>query len=186
MAQRILFVEGPSELLYYPACARRLEIRLEFPRVQLIPIRGVGKGKYHLRVWAEVARYTPAEVFMLLDGDEDAKTAAEGLRRSGLIPPDHIWNLTNDGIEDYYPLDLMVNALSDILELTDEDKEYLRKSLPETERAKWVDEWVRQNKKELEDRWKVPLARRVSASLGKGDIPPEVQEYIERITGQPP
>jgi predicted ATPase len=181
MAENILFVEGPSDEDFYPSCARLMEIKLYPPRVVTIPMRGIGKGRYHLTVWAEVAKHTTATLFMVLDGDEVARKKAKEFKRRGLIPPKNIYNLKKTSVEHYYPTHLILEALALRYDLKGEERNRVENALTETHIARAINREMWKMKEIPADFWKVPVAEYVVEHMEEAEIDVEIRALNRRM-----
>lgn len=181
MAENILFVEGPSEEDFYPSCARLMGIKLYPPRVVTIPMRGIGKGRYHLTVWADAAKYTTATLFMVLDGDEVARKKAKEFKRRGLIPPKNIYNLKKTSVEHYYPTHLILEALTLRYDLKGEERNRVENALTEIDIARAINREMWKMKEIPADFWKVPVAEYVAERMEEAEIDVEIRALIRRM-----
>ena len=172
----LIFVEGSTEKVVLPVLAKKMGIDFEESRISIIPTYGKSSGRYHLKVWTEVVKNTQIPYYMILDkgAEKEAKKFSELLR-----PDDVLFLLKRGSMEDYYPVDKLVDAIKSEynLEITDEDK----KKISESPRDKNIEELLRSKNKDTAG-WKVIIGRRVSNSMVEEEIDEEIKRILERIT----
>jgi putative ATP-dependent endonuclease of OLD family len=108
-ADRILFVEGKTEETVLPAYAKQLGI--DITDVAVVPVEGKNQARLNLKTWIKITRNT-LPIFLILDND--AKDAIEEVKKEGLIDRDnyHLWE--RGSIEDYYPSEILEEALKEL------------------------------------------------------------------------
>ena len=185
MANNILFVEGPTDALVIRSWAKLIDIPIDYPRVKIIPLRGAGKGRYHLGVWTEAAVAAEIPLFVLLDGDKAGKDAAKKLKekKKGKIPidPKRIYNLKMDNIEDYYPGDLILEALVSRFALDEEEAKSLKAAIESKNRVKSIKSWSNEHKKVPPKIWKAVAAEYVAENMKEKDILQEIRDLLHRL-----
>lgn len=185
MANNILFVEGPTDALVIRSWAKLMGIPLDYPRVKIIPLRGAGKGRYHLGVWTEAAVAAEIPLFVLLDGDKAGRDAAKKLKekKKGKIPidPKRVYNLKMRNIEDYYPGNLILEALVSRFALDEEEAKSLKAAIKSKNRVKSIKSWSNEHKKVPPKIWKAVAAEYVAENMKEKDILPEIRDRLHRL-----
>ena len=185
MANNILFVEGPTDALVIRSWAKLMDIPIDYPRVKIIPLRGAGKGRYHLGVWTEATVAAGIPLFVLLDGDKAGRDAAKKLKEKKKekipIDPKRIYNLKMDNIEDYYPKDLILEALVSRFALDEEEAKSLKAAIESKNRVKSIKSWSTEHKKVPPKIWKAVAAEYVAENMKEKDILPEIRELLYRL-----
>ncbi len=90
-AQRVLLVEGPSEVLLYKALARVLNIPLDRHNVSVIPVQGVG-----FKVFIEAYKALGVKVVVRTDFDIYKVQGQDLYQAAGLSRALSIWELLNE------------------------------------------------------------------------------------------
>ncbi len=185
MANNILFVEGPTDVIVIRSWAKLMNIPIDYPRVKIIPLRGAGKTRYHLGVWTEAAVAAGIPLFVLLDGDKAGKDAAKKLKEkkkgTRSIDSKRIYNLKKDNIEEYYPVRLILKALVSRFTLDNEDTKSLRTAIQSKKRVEGIKNWLREHKMDPHKIWKTIAAEYVAENMQEKDIPPEIRDLLYRL-----
>jgi len=186
MSNSILFVEGPADRIVIHAWAKLLRVPLEPPNVSVIAMGGIGKGRFHLGVWTEVALGAEVPMFMLLDGDSHAKKAAKKLKRrqkdkKRLIESDRVYNLERNDIEDYYPAHMFVETLTNRYSLNEEEKKKLSKAVDSESRVDPIRKVLWELRKVDEDTWKIAAAEYMAKNMQPEQLDEEICNLIHRI-----
>ena len=166
----ILIVEGESDRIVLQGWARKLGYPLEEIHAAVVPARGVTKAKYHLKLWAEVARDIGLTSYVFVDkdgGDEVDKIVSEGL-----IQKENTHVLENGCIEDYYPIDILVDALKTIFSIP-----VVKEDILTGGRVKTISKLLKKEPWE----WKVPLAEEVSKTTERRQVPRAVANFIRQV-----
>jgi putative ATP-dependent endonuclease of the OLD family len=165
-AGRIIFVEGQSDEIIVRAFARKAG--KDLTDVLIIPVKGKGSTKSHLKTWIGITKGT-IPFYLILDAD--AQQEAEDLVKAGQLKPAeyHVWK--RGAIEEYYPPKILQKALQDLGERyrVDIDANKLMKQVDE---GKLKQSEISAGDKEnvLDGSWKVVLAEQVSNLLEKGTV----------------
>jgi len=178
-ANRMLFVEGKSDEMALLAFARKLG--LDLSDIAIVPVEGKNKARLNLKTWIKITR-NALPIYLILDND--AKQEAQQLERDGLIEPGryHIWE--NGTIENYYPHDVLKEALEEIdsrynlgIELEKVMQQIRQGSLS----ADRID--LGEKKRILDKSWEVILAERVARLINARDVrlSDEVRRVLERV-----
>lgn len=186
MSNNILFVEGPTDRIVLESWARLLGIPLEPPRVSVIEMGGVSKGRFHLGLWAEVTVAAGVPMFMILDGDDVAKKAAQKLKKkqkdkAKLIESERVYNLAKEDIEDYYPVALLLNALTQAHSFNDEELERMTNAVEVRMRVDEIQKTLWELKEVEEEHWKLLAAEYVAQHGTSEDIDEEIRTLLYRI-----
>ena len=166
----VLIVEGESDKIVLQGWARTLGVPLEEIHAAVISARGVSKSRYHLKLWAEVAREVGLPRYIFLDKGGEAEVTK--VVSDGLVAQENTHVLENGSIEDYYPTDILVDALQTLFGVT-----VTKDDVPDGGRVKTINKLL---KKEPEE-WKVPLAEEVSKKTQRRQIPREVGDFLGRV-----
>jgi energy-coupling factor transporter ATP-binding protein EcfA2 len=169
-ADLVIIVEGESDKIVLQNWARTLAIPLEDTHASVIPARGVGKTKYHLKLWAEVAKGVGLPTYIFID--KDGENEAAKVIKEGLISQENTHVLELGSIEEYYPIDVLINCLQDLFTLTVTEEQ-----ISVGDRSKAISKLL---KKEPED-WKVILAEEVSKRTDSRHIPREIGDFLRRV-----
>lgn len=111
LADKILFVEGHTDAMFYRILAKKLRMDLDSPTISVIPMGGRSKGKRYLKAWAEITRNIPVSVSMILD--KDAKSEAEKLIKEKLATRRQISVLSKGTIEDYFDKSILMKVMNE-------------------------------------------------------------------------
>jgi predicted ATP-dependent endonuclease of OLD family len=171
----IIFVEGYTERIVLPIWAKKMGKDLSELGISVIPIRGKGSGKYHLKVWTEVAKNVRIPYFMILDKDAEA----DARKLSETSPSDcRLFLLKKGSIEEYYHPSKLIQTI---------ESEYGLK-LNKNEKAKILKSPRDKNIKELltskdEDKtnWKIIVGKKVAESMQETEIDDEIKGIITKI-----
>lgn len=180
-ADKVLLVEGYTEKVILPILAEKIGINLLEYGVSILHTRGKDKGKYHLKMWAEITKNADVTIFMLLDNN--AQKEMDEIIGQKLIKQNHTHLWSKGDIEEYYPEDIFKNAAIDVIEkdysiqLSDDDKEKI-KAQP---KIKTVEDILKKKKKTY-DGWKVLIGRKVAEGMTDENIDEEIKRVIDRIT----
>jgi len=169
-ADLVLIVEGESDKIVLQGWARTLGVPIEEIHAAVIPARGVGKTRYHLKLWCEVAKevFLPRYVFVDKDGeDEVAKIVKEGL-----VVQENAHVLERGSIEDYYNTDVLINSLKSLFGAEAKEEE-----IPVGERVKSISKLISRKPGE----WKVALAEEIAKETSRKQIVREVSDFLRRL-----
>jgi hypothetical protein len=172
-ADAVLIVPGYTEKVVLPFLASKMGIEFADIGVAVVPSRGEYKAKYHLKMWAEIAKDVDVPVFLLLDGD--AKPEGERAKKAGLVDKDNFFVLPGAGIEDSYPEDILRQEFERLF-----GAEPPLGQLPAQGRAKFLEKKLQKEDK-IRDGWKVELGEAIAPQVGIDFLPPEVKALFQRI-----
>lgn len=170
----ILFVEGPTDKIFYSIVAKKLGIDLDSYGLGIVSIRGKGSGKYHLSVWMEAAKNIGIPFFMILDKDAKEESAA----LPELIIGENLFILEKGPLENYYPEEDLIDALKTNyeIELTPEEKT----PLLGIDRVKEIASLL-VNKNKDPYRWKFIVGEHVAEKIKVENIDRELYTIFEKI-----
>lgn len=171
ISKSILFVEGPTEEAMIPVIAKRLGLDLDKEELSIIALRGSSKGKYHLKFWKEIVGNRPITLFMLLD--LDAKEQAKEAIKNGLIIKDNCFVLSQGCIEDYYPIEVLIEVIEDLC-----GKKPSKKDLAGN-RVLAIDSFLKKNR--YTEDWKITIAKKVADKISQKQVHPEITMILKRI-----
>ncbi len=172
-ADAVVIAEGTTEKYSLPILASKVEMDFERLGIQVLPARGKGKVKYHLKMWAEIAADVDIPVYALVDAD--ARTEAEAVVRAGLMRAENCVVLDEAaGFEDLYPETKLKQGFREEFGVE------LPEKVPKKGRAKFLKETLEKEGK-IRDGWKVSLALRVTPTMSRDEVPAEVRRLLDRI-----
>ncbi len=180
-ANSILLVEGLTEKIVIPFWARLVGKRFEPPKVNIVQMGGVGTGRYHLHLWKQMVSAFKIPFFILLDGDEAARREAKKLEEEHGVNPRMIYTLKKESIEDYYPDDLTIECLENMLSLPPDQQPSLHEELPSSGRARHIDKFIKGHKPKSGPNWKVQLAKCMVEKMRAEHLDDEIRELILQI-----
>ena len=170
----VVFVEGGTEKeAVLPIFGSKLGIHME-DNVGVMAIGGESKLEQYLKIWLEIMEYAPADYLVILDkhsGELASRLAREMNIESTRF---HVWE--KGSIEDYYPLDIAIEALKQLfgVEVTPKDidkKEPLDKQLKR----------ILESQGKIRKGWKVDIGIYVAERIEPNKIPREIREVITAI-----
>jgi predicted ATP-dependent endonuclease of OLD family len=188
-AEKILFVEGESDRIFFDIVSLKLGIFLFKYGIATYPIGGVSKGRRHLGLWNEITKLIEIPKFFILDKGTEAE--AEKIRKKDPSVKIHI--LKEGELEDYYPADLIlegVKAIADVKFEKEEEKEYKDKLSKAKKKIDIIFEILGKKgvlkeedmkDKEKEFWWKVQLAEYIGKHIKKDQISGEIEEAIRNV-----
>lgn len=180
-SNNILFVEGSSDMTYLQAAAKLMDIKLLPTRVGILPFEGIGKGRFHLRVFREAVAASGTPYFVLLDGDTDAKKKGDELVKDKLVTTEQILNLKKRDLENYYPKDLFFDALNELYHFNDDEIGEIQKAIQSDTCTKQIDKVLFQMRKVKNGVWKNPVAEYLSANMSLEHVDTEIRSVIFKI-----
>lgn len=182
-ANTIIFVEGKSDKVVLAILAQKVGVDLEAEGVSIIPTYGKSRGKYHLAVFIEASKAANTPFFMILDKGAGRETK-QFVKNKILKEGKNLFFLKEGDIEDYYPREKLIDALSSELsiEITAEEKEKLGKEPA----VKTIEDTLKSKlEKALErgwqENWKVRVSEKVAEDMSDTEIPDDLRQIIERI-----
>jgi predicted ATPase len=173
-ADGVIFVEGPSDRVAFPIWAKKIGIDFEEFGISFIPTYGKASGRYHLTVWTEATENTGIPYYFILD--KDAEKEAKKLSKK-LESGENLFLLKKGAIEEYYPIDRIIDALKQTYDISIEEEE--KKKLV-TPKDKAIEQLILSKKKEVAG-WKVEIGTIVAESMLVEEIDDEIKGILERI-----
>jgi predicted ATP-dependent endonuclease of OLD family len=177
-SRAILFVEGPTDVNVFPILFNKLGFNLKKLGIGIIPLIGSPKANYHLKLWKEIAgsvktitKNVSLPIFMILD--LNAKNIAERAIAEGLVSKSNCFVLSMGDIEDYYPLDIVMEVIEQLCGKKPTKSELVGKKVVA------INRFLKKNK--YYDDWKITLGTKVASLIESIDIPLEIQEIIQKI-----
>lgn len=170
-ADVVLMVEGESDKIVLQGWARTLDVPVEEIHAAVIPVRGVNKTWYHLKLWCEVANDVGLPKYILVDkgGENEVTTVVN----EGFVEQKNTYVLEQGSIEDYYDSEVLISALRSLFGV-----EVSEEQIPVGDRAKAIRKLIR--KKPVE--WKVPLAEEIAKkTTARKQINREVSDFLRRF-----
>ncbi len=178
-ANRVVFVEGPSDQVFLGAVATKLGVNLR--DVVLLSMEGKANAVSVVKQWLE-GTHGSVPLHVILDAD--AKRVSDKLLAAKLLPKKQIHVWSEGSIEDYYPPELIEQAIEAI------DDEYglglnleeINKTI-ESKGVKAAALSMGKKRPALEGRWNVVLARKVAELLPnyEGEVNPEIQRLVRSL-----
>ncbi len=186
MSRNILFVEGPIDELVIESWARLLGIKLTPPRVSVIHMGGSSKAPYLAGVWAEAAYAVGIPMFVLLDGDKAGRDAAKKLKKKQkakvkIIEAERVHNLSRTNLEDYYPENLFIEALTTRFSLIEEEIEKIKEGMKSEDRVHAIQKTLWELRQIEEETWKVSVANHIIEHMERNQIEDEIHALLHRI-----
>lgn len=172
----ILFLEGGTEAQSVaPAWSATLglDIAQSF-NIGIVSIGGAGRLKDNLRIWLEQSRLSPADWHVILD--RQPADEVQQMCRDLDIPNERITILPEHSIEDFYPTDLIVEALKVIYAIEDISSQKVSKK----PRDKSIERVLQEHNK-LQSGWKVTLGLYVASRMTAAQIPTEFKDVVKKI-----
>jgi energy-coupling factor transporter ATP-binding protein EcfA2 len=176
-ANALLFVEGDSDKEFLQRAAELLGLNFLANAIYTIPVHGKDNGAYYLDVWVGAVKAAQAQAFMLFD--KGAGPSCKQHIQSGFLTLNkNLFFLKKGAIEDYYPLEAVVDVLSSVFKVGTKDE--IRPRIPAQERVEAINTLLKEKKYDRRG-WKLLLAVEVARRLEVGDIGEEVVGILERI-----
>lgn len=170
----IVFVEGGTEKgAVLPILGSKLEVDME-GNIGILAIGGDKKLENYLRIWLEIMEYAPADYLVILDkhGAELAQRLAKELHIE--ITKFHVWR--KGSIEDYYPVDIAIEALKDLF-----DVEVTKKDINKNEPLDKELKRILESAGKIRKGWKVEIGAYVAEKMEVKAIPAEIKTVFKYI-----
>lgn len=169
----LLFVEGPSDRIIFSKWCALMGSPLIRPAVHIVEMGG--KDKHKAATWKHIIDAIPRTgIGLIFDSDLADREKNEIERTIG--PENKVWRFEEGTIEDYYPLNMLVQILTDEYE-PDEEKENSIKDLEPGSISKKISRIM--GKK---TNWKVKVAEMISTHCSsESDIPDSIRGYLAEI-----
>jgi len=171
-ADGLLMVDGETEKAVIAAWAEKTGFDVD--KISIMPGHGKMTEAYNLKAWASVAKSVHIPLFLLLTkhGREEANKAAQ----DGTIPSRNILIMPGE-IEDYYPIETLVNLLNEKyrIEITSRDIDPKKARLNEIERI------LSANRK-LHPGWRIAVGRDLANRMSRHEVPTELRMFFQFIS----
>lgn len=170
----IVFVEGGTEkMAILPILGSKLGVNME-DNIGVINIGGDSNLEHYLRIWLEIVQYAPADYMVVLD--EHSSNLALRLSREMNIETNkfHVWK--KGSIEDYYPLDVAIEALKELFGV-----EVEAKNINKTEPLDGELKRVLESHDKIRKGWKVEIGTYVAEKIEIKNIHNEIKELFKYI-----
>jgi predicted ATPase len=171
----VLFVEGGTEKeAIIPIFAEKLGFQDFEDRVAVISIGGQNQLKNYLRIWTQILGYVPLEYLVILD--RHSKELIHDIVKELGVEAKRFIVLERESIEDYYPPELIVEALKalGIEDITEKDID------PNKPIVKQIEKILKERGK-MKKNWKIWIGHYVAEKMDKEKIPLEIQEAFNII-----
>lgn len=170
----IVFVEGGTERkAIFPILGSKLGVDME-DNIGVINIGGDSNLEHYLRIWLELIQYAPADYMVVLD--KHSSDLALRLSKEMNIETSrfHVWK--KGSIEDYYPPNIVVEALKECfgIEVTSKD---INKNEPLDKELKRILE----DRDKIRKGWKVDIGTFVAEKIETKNIPGEIGDLFKNI-----
>lgn len=170
----VVFVEGGTEReAVLPIFAEKLKFDIE-ENTAIISSGGVPRIKDFLRIWLELVKYAPVDYSILLDKDGEGLVIE--LVREMKIEPERFYVLEKGSIEDYYPINFIVEAVNKLFDLDITEKDIS----PQEPRGQQIKMILEKNQK-IRRNWKVDIGRYVTERMSSDEIPEKIKELMEHL-----
>lgn len=148
---------------------------LDFTNVKIIPLKGKSGADYHLRIWLEAAKDAGIPAYVLLD--KNARPEADAVINARKVDRDNCLVLEKESlrdssecdIEDFYPKDILKEALQTLYPKVSVEKLALDDAAPVA--AKITAALKREP-------WKAKLAEYVGSRLTEAHIEGDLREVV--------
>ncbi len=176
-ANAVLFVEGESDRIFLERCGELLGLNFLGQRIYTRAIHGKDQGDYHLDVWVSAVQAAQTQTFMVLD--QGAGASCKKHVDSGFLKPNrNLFFLKKGEIEDYYPLEALVDSCASVLGIG--SPEELRQSFDSGGRVEKIEHSLKSKGKSPHG-WKLTLAREIARRLKRSEVHEEISTILERI-----
>ncbi len=181
MTSSLLFVEGVCDELIIKSWGRLLGHDLNYPKTAFIRMNGMGRSKKLASVWKQIIDNIDIPMVWLFDSNVEGRLLDEmehlGISRKSLL------KLDLGNIEDYYPLDVVIEFLRDEYDFGDYNVEDIKKELTGKDRVRNIQKFLYNHADPQPDEsdWKVPLATAVSENTKWDDYSPNLQDKTSAI-----
>lgn len=170
----IVFVEGGTEKeAVLPILGSKLGLNME-DNIGVIAIGGDSKLEQYLKIWLEIMQYAPADYLVILDrhsGELASRLCSEMNIESNKF---HVWR--NGSIEDYYPLDIAIEALKELFSVEVTTKDINKKEPLDKELKRLLE-----SQGKIRKGWKVEVGAYVAEKIETTKIPKEIQGVFKHI-----
>lgn len=170
----VVFVEGGTEKeAVIPILGSKLGLDME-DNIGVISIGGESKLEQYLKIWLEIMQYAPADYLVILDrhsGELATRLITELNIESSRF---HVWQ--KGSVEDYYPLDIALEALKELFGV-----EIIQKDIKKREPLDKELKRVLEAQGRIRKGWKVEIGTYVAEKMGIKRIPSEMKNVFQYI-----
>ena len=169
----LLFVEGPSDRIILSKWCALMDSPLIRPAVYVVEMRG--KERHKAETWKQIVNAFPRTgIGLVFDSDLSDRDKDDIERTIG--PENKVWRFDKGTIEDYYPLDMIIEILTNEIETNDDQMKSIR-DLELGNISKKVEKILCKKTS-----WKVMTARKISERCSSTSaIPKPILEYLDEI-----
>ncbi len=169
----LLFVEGPSDRIILSKWCALMGFPLIRPAAHVVEMGG--KEKHKAATWKQIADAIPRTGIGLIFDSDLADREKDEIEIT-IGPENKVWRFDEGTIEDFYPLNTLIQILIDEYE-PDEEKEKSLMDLESGGISKRIDKILGQK-----NNWKVKTAGMISALCSsESDIPESIRGYLTEI-----
>lgn len=183
MTAGLVFVEGKSEEIVFPAWAKMFDFSLSQPDAKIVNMEGTGKTEQNVTAYDILIKEVDLPMVWVFDKIK-TKKVGEKLRKIG-ISEDSIVELSAGDIEDYYPIMPLKKHLIEQWSIDDEDA--LEDALTAGNRVASIHEFLIINADSAPDKnndWKIPLARYIATRTKIDDYTAEELKQVKDVIGR--
>ncbi len=170
-ANGILIVEGPTDKEVFTNWAN--QINKHFGKASIIIIDAEGAGNIKKYLTSEVIQKTCIEIFALCDQNSE-KEVRKAVK--GIINDDNIFILKQGDLEDYYPRELVMDFIKEMLNKKGKSEKEMPSDIKVGETVKKLDEILGKDTS-----WKKYLARKIREEMKPDQINKEIIDKLNAI-----
>ncbi|MHA1925556.1 MAG: hypothetical protein ACW974_06545, partial [Candidatus Thorarchaeota archaeon] len=181
MTSSLIFVEGICDELIIKSWGSLLNHDLNHPKAAFIHMKGMGRSKKLAPIWSQIIENISIPMVWIFDSNVENRLLDE-ITKFG-VHRDSVLRLELGNIEDYYPLNAVIDFLTQEYGLDDFDFDALRKEINGKDRVRNIQKLLRKHgdPQPNASEWKEPLASFVSRTAVWNDYSQKVQEKIKTI-----
>lgn len=170
----IVFVEGGTEKrAIFPILGSKLGVNME-DNIGVIDIGGDSNLENNLRIWLGIVQYAPADYMVVLDKHSSNLVLRLSKKMNIETNKFHVWQ--KGSIEDYYPLELTIEALKEWFGVEVEAKEINEKEPRDKELKR-----ILESQGKIRKGWKVEIGTYVAEKMEIKNIHNEIKELFKYI-----
>ncbi|MFW9889491.1 MAG: ATP-dependent endonuclease [Candidatus Thorarchaeota archaeon] len=181
MTSSLIFVEGICDEIIIKSWGRLLNHHLNHPKAAFIHMKGMGRSKHLAPVWSQIIENVSISMAWIFDSNVENRLLDE-IGKLG-VHRDSVLRLELGNIEDYYPLNVVIDFLLQEYGLDDFNFDALRKEINGKDRVRNIQRFLHNHgdPQPNASEWKEPLASFVSRTAVWADYSQNVQKKIEAI-----
>lgn len=173
-AERILFVEGPTEKEIVPIVAKKMKIDLASNGLEVFPMYGKDNGNRNISMWKQLAKNTQLPMFFIFDGD--AKNEVQKAIDDGLLQENEYCLLKVQDFEDLYPLETLNETLNQLLD----SKPSFKKGELDPPRKKKLKDLLGEKGAKI-PWWKTVLGKKVVSKMTRDEMKDSMRDIIDSL-----